>query len=622
MRELVIGLSGPASVLLCIMGARLRFEGREGDSAMRIKWNFNIFKKIYLLIVLFLIPVLGLYYYSNQISVEVVEQEINNRDLNKLNYVLSQLESDFEQLSLISLALVQDPDIHKYVNSDVFVNTFRDDYELVELKVKIMEKISLLSLLNHWRNGIFVYSGNGSEVLSSNILLRANFQPNEFSPIWEYNSQADQFYKHTSTPLSEPEEEGADELIVEVRAPASYIREVLDQLKVGGDGDPFLYRSSYQPLVNRTANDPLIAQLNERLDREPLQAAGHLTENINGKKYLITYVRSEAMGWTLVDYAKVDTILAPIEMSRNFFWFSVGMLLILFGVVAMLLFFHVQRPTGELIDSMHRLKKGDYQVRLRPDKNNVFYFIFKRFNEMAEEIQHLIEKAYVEKLRTNEAVMKQLQSQINPHFLYNSLFFVQTMARRGREEEVEAICMHLSEYYRYATRVDKQLVTLREEMEYIRNYLEIHVMRTQRIRYEIEVPEEMLGLEIPRMLVQPLVENAIKHGIEPKPGEGFIRIWGKREGERYALYIEDNGVGMPAGEAERLNELIRQPQAGDEEEIGCGVWNIHQRMRYKFGEGAGLEFAAKEEGGLLVGMHWNGEQGEGGERNVPVAAGR
>ena len=589
---------------------------------MRINWNFNIFKKIYALIILFLIPVLGLYYYSNHISVEVVEQEINNRDLNKLNYVLSQLESDFEQLSLISLALVQDPDIHKYVNSEVFSNTFKDDYDLVELKVKIMEKISFLSLLNNWRNGIFVYSDDSGEVLSSNILLRSNFAPNEFSSNWEYNPRSDLFYKHTTTPIAEPGDRAEDELIVEVRAPASYIREALDQLKIGGDGDPYLYRPNTQPLANRSANGELIQQLNERLDREPLREAGHLTEQINGKKYLVTYVRSEVMGWTLVDYAKVDTILAPIEMSRNFFWFSVGLLLVLFGVVATLLFFHVQRPTGELIDSMHRLKKGDYQVRLRPDKNNVFYFIFKRFNEMAEEIQHLIEKAYVEKLRTNEAVMKQLQSQINPHFLYNSLFFVQTMARRGREDEVETICMHLSEYYRYATRVDRQLVTLREEMEYIHNYLEIHVMRTQRIRYEIDVPEEMLELEIPRMLVQPLVENAIKHGIEPKPGEGMIRIGGERKGNGYVLYIEDNGVGMPAEEAERLNELIRQSNGGDDAEIGCGVWNIHQRMKYKFGEGAGLTFEAKEEGGLLVGMEWSAHRTEGGGRNVSIAAGR
>ena len=589
---------------------------------MRINWNFNIFKKIYALIILFLIPVLGLYYYSNHISVEVVEQEINNRDLNKLNYVLSQLESDFEQLSLISLALVQDPDIHKYVNSEVFSNTFKDDYDLVELKVKIMEKISFLSLLNNWRNGIFVYTDSSGEVLSSNILLRSNFAPNEFSANWEYNPRSDLFYKHTLTPITEPGDRDEDDLIVEVRAPASYIREALDQLKVGGDGDPYLYRPVSQPLANRSANGELIEQLNERLDREPLQTAGHLTEQINGKKYLVTYVRSEVMGWTLVDYAKVDTILAPIEMSRNFFWFSVGLLLVLFGVVATLLFFHVQRPTGELIDSMHRLKKGDYQVRLRPDKNNVFYFIFKRFNEMAEEIQHLIEKAYVEKLRTNEAVMKQLQSQINPHFLYNSLFFVQTMARRGREDEVETICMHLSEYYRYATRVDRQLVTLREEMEYIHNYLEIHVMRTQRIRYEIDVPEEMLELEIPRMLVQPLVENAIKHGIEPKPGEGTIRIGGERRENGYVLYIEDNGVGMPAEEAERLNELIRQSNGGDDAEIGCGVWNIHQRMKYKFGVGAGLTFAAKEEGGLLVSMQWSEDQAEGGGQHVSIAAGR
>ncbi|MCC3372076.1 sensor histidine kinase [Cohnella sp. REN36] len=587
---------------------------------MRMSWNFNIFRKVYVLIFLFLIPVLVLYYYSNQISVEVVEKEINNRNLNKLSYVLSQLESDFEQLSLISLALVQDPDIHKYVNSDVFMKTFEDDYDLVELKVKIMEKISFLSLLNHWRNGIFIYSNNRSEVLSSNILLRGNFTPNEFSPNWEYNPQDDLFYKHTVAPGADPKDDQDNQLIVEVRAPVSYIRQMLEQLKVGGDGDPFLYRPSTPPIVNGTTNEPLVEQLNHRLDQEKLQEAGHITEKINGKKYLITYVHSSVMGWTLADYAKVDSILAPIEMGRNFFWISVGMLLILCFVVALLLFFHVQRPTGELIDSMHRLKKGDYQVRLRPDKNNVFYFIFKRFNEMAAEIQHLIEKAYVEKLRTNEAVMKQLQAQINPHFLYNSLFFIQTMAKGGREEEVEAICMHLSEYYRYATRVDRQTVTLREELSYIRNYLEIHVMRTQRIHYEINVPEDMLEMEIPRMLVQPLVENAIKHGVEPKPGECLIRIGGETANGRHHLYIEDSGVGMSSEKVDHLNGLIRQ-SANEEDEIGCGVWNIHQRMKFKFGEEAGLVFSSRDEGGLLVGLHWPDDQAEGGERNVQIAVG-
>ncbi len=121
---------------------------------------------------------------------------------------------------------------------------------------------------------------------------------------------------------------------------------------------------------------------------------------------------------------------------------------------------------------------------------------------MAEQIQELIEKVYKETLRSREATLKQLQSQINPHFLYNCLFYIKNMASLGEKEAVVAMSLNLGEYYRYTTRLENPMTTIREEMKLIQNYLEIQTMRMQRLGYEIAIPEDMMELEIPRLLIQ------------------------------------------------------------------------------------------------------------------------
>ncbi len=191
---------------------------------------------------------------------------------------------------------------------------------------------------------------------------------------------------------------------------------MLNLLKQGDKREPFLYQSGMEPILNYTADRTLVGRVVEQLDRQELQHSGSITVSLNKQKYIVNYIRSESLGWYLVDIVPLESIFAPIITSRNLFYTSIGLLTAMSLLVTLLLYRNVQRPIQLLIRGVQRIKDGQYSARLKQQPNNEFDFLFISFNEMAEKIQELIEKVYKETLRSREATLKQLQSQINPHF--------------------------------------------------------------------------------------------------------------------------------------------------------------------------------------------------------------
>ncbi|MDF2662606.1 MAG: histidine kinase, partial [Paenibacillus sp.] len=332
---------------------------------------------------------------------------------------------------------------------------------------------------------------------------------------------------------------------------------------------------------------------------------GSMTVQLQDGTYIVNYVRSESLGWFLVDIVPLQSVFAPIVTSRNLFYASICLLMALGVLVTLLLYRNVQRPIRMLIQGVQRIKDGQYSARLKRQPNNEFDFLFGSFNEMAGQIGDLIEKVYKETLRSKEATLKQLQSQINPHFLYNCLFYIKNMSNLGDKDAVSAMALNLGEYYRYSTRLEKPTASLAEEMKLIENYLTIQTMRMQRFHYEIDIPEPMLSLDIPRLLVQPLVENAIVHGVENSARFGLITITGMQEDEVRWIVVEDNGPGLSM---EQIAELQRKVASPQDEETGFGLWNTHQRLVHKYGGRSGLIFGRSESGGLRVELVWEERQ--------------
>ncbi|KIL41991.1 histidine kinase [Gordoniibacillus kamchatkensis] len=570
--------------------------------------KLTIFSKAVSLLILLLTPVLILYIYTNKVSVDVVKDEIQSSSLSQLSFFLHQFDTTAEQLAMFPVIASSDP----YVRDFVDMRSDNNQYEWIREKNRVAEVLSLQSVSSAWTNDLTLYLPLENAIVSSNPVNSTDVQTFlSFRPspgMWTFDPTVrpdarppgPRFVRQLVNPYNAKSFDQIKSMI-QISFSVSNMTAMLDQVKSGGKGDPFFYRAGLPPIGSSTMDSGVVSGLVPILGGQRLAESGSFVCQLGGRQYYVFYVQSKQLDWYLIDYAPVENILLPITKTNALFYVTIGLLLALGFLSAYLLYRHVQRPIGKLIQGVQRIKKGDLSARIRYRPNNEFDFLIVRFNEMAEQIQDLVERVYVEKIRLNDATLKQLQAQINPHFLYNSLFFVINMAMLGDTRSVVAMAQNLAEYYRYTTRMENQTAPLREELHLVENYLTIHNLRLQRFHYEIDVPGPMMDLQVPRLLLQPIVENAIEHGVESQPDDALIVISGRQDEEWNEIVVEDSGAGVSD---EALRELEKQLYRPMEASMGYGVWNVHHRLQYAFGEGARVQLAHSALGGLKVTLSW------------------
>ncbi|SFT14929.1 sensor histidine kinase [Paenibacillus sp. BC26] len=571
--------------------------------------KINTFGRVLGILLIVTIPIGIQYGNSHQVSMKVVQKELREAGKQRLSGLSTQLDTVLEQLSMNAIMLGQDPTIREFQ----YLYSLPGLLDPSRTKNAIVEKLVLNSTIVRWPNNISVYAPAVQEALSSGA--RAKFDEaylgQYVSRSWTYRSGvaggSGKFYWYSVDPITAYDDVKQAKLIVEVSFPQDNFISKLDDYKASGSSAPFLYHAGEPIIADRSANRTLAYRIAEAASDLKLLQDNDSVVTIDQEQFLVNYIPTAMPNWVLIDYVPLSAILKPIEVSRTRFYFSVGVFSLLAIGAAFFLYRDVQVPIKMLLKGVRRFKRGDYSVRIAEPSNPEFIYLVQGFNEMAVEIQGLIEKVYKEELRSREATLKQLQSQIAPHFLYNCLYFIKNMAQVGNDSAVATMCVQLGKFYRYAARTENQSATLAEEVELIRSYLMIQSLRMRKIDYRIDMPEGMLGLHVPRFLLQPIIENAVLHGVEPLYGSGNITVRGeiRPDLEGYLISIEDNGSGIASDEITRLNRSFSLPLA---EENGCGMWNVHQRLLHYFGDGAGLTLQQMPQGGTRAIMHWPGSE--------------
>lgn len=571
-----------------------------------MKLKLNTFSKMFILLVVMLLFILLFYYYSTSKSMKIVKKTLQTERLNQISYVVNEMDASINQLSLFATAFTEESSVKdfKYMQDP----TIRySPYSLTEIKLAILEKIKLQNIKNGWPFSLSIYSPLSKDIVSYSRQSREEeFTPASISPQWTYSrSHGDELefarYITSATTLGSPEYD----LVIKVGFNLGNLRDMLDKYKASnsGKGDPFFYRRQSPPITNTTRNLPMIRRLMSILDEHPPAARENRVVAIDGRQYLVNIMASDQLGWHMIDYTPQDEILKPISQYNADFYFSLLFLLLIGTAACTIIYRNIQIPLSALIRALQRFKNGNFAVRVPAYGNSEFSFLIDRFNGMAIEIEDLIEKVYRGKVQTQEAMLKQLQSQINPHFLYNSLAYIIGVAKIKDTESVIRMAHHLCDYFRFTTtKVDRTSVTLKEELQFVMNYMEVQQMRMERIRYELSVPDEMHEVRVPPLIIQPVIENAIIHGLEPLSREGIITITGTVAGDFYRITIDDNGVGLPD---DRIYEIGRQITFFDGDGLGTGLRNIHQRLNYRYGEGSGVQLIPSPLGGLRVVLTWN-----------------
>ncbi|WP_436237927.1 sensor histidine kinase [Paenibacillus sp. LjRoot153] len=559
----------------------------------------NLFVKITVLLFTIISITLLLYGLSYKKDVEVITEQIKTSDLNHLDFFTKQMDNNVNQLAGLAYTLQRDSTIREYEH-------IQDLQHLIDpnkTTLTVLEKLALQTSSSTWENQINIYNIQKREALSSDAsvvfeesLLKKPLEKGwNYDPSMKMNSSDSGFRMLLADPVNFAETPELSNMIIEVRFPVSNLIKMIGEYKY--NGDTFLYHPKLGLIKNQNLDTNLATGIMNNLQNIQAEQQFSTTVYLQGKQYLVSMIRSTSLGWYMIHYSPLEQILHPIRTSRVSFITASFVLLALSTLFSLIMFRQVQRPIGILLRAVNKMKEGYWSTRIRTKANNEFSILNQGFNEMAQKVQELIERVYLEQLRAKDAYLKQLQAQINPHFLYNCLFFMKSKARVGDTASVEAMALNLGEYYRYITRMDHSLTTIRDEIKLVENYLSIQNLRKQRIDYSINITDALLTEPIPKLLIQPIVENSIIHGIEKKLGGGRIMIYGETKFDMLIISVEDNGAGMAPRQMDELYAVLDAP---NREDGGCGLWNVQQRLKHQYGGLSGLLIEPSELGGVKV----------------------
>lgn len=257
------------------------------------------------------------------------------------------------------------------------------------------------------------------------------------------------------------------------------------------------------------------------------------------------------------------------------------------------------RPIQVLAQAAGRISEGDLDARADVDSRDEIAVLADRFNDMAGNIQTLVLKVREDEQKMRKADLRLLQEQINPHFLYNTLDNIVWLIEGNEPDEAVEMVVTLSEFFRLVLSKGKEFITIRQEEQHISSYLQIQGKRYHDILdYHIYIDPEIYEYQIPKLTLQPLVENALYHGIKYKRSRGMIEITGTKEGENLYLTVADDGVGMDEDELKKLEKEISRPCK--ETESGFGLANVNERIRMYFGSEYGMKIWSEKGSGTRI----------------------
>ena len=386
----------------------------------------------------------------------------------------------------------------------------------------------------------------------------------------------------------------------------SAISGLCDQSTVGTKGYAFIldakgnivYHPQQQQLYNelQTENISLIMDTDEDT---VLTGTGN-----DGKLYSIS--RSEKTGWTVVDCTNVKELLSKSRQAQSVYVLTAIILVIVALLFSRFMARSITLPIQKLRDSMKKVQEGDFSVSdVVVDSKNEIGSLTKSFDVMTHRIHELMEQNVHEQEEKRRSELKALQSQINPHFLYNTLDSIIWMAEGKKNEEVVLMTASLARLLRQSISNEDEVVPIANEVEYARGYLTIQKMRYKdKLEFQIDVDSSILYIPLIKLVLQPIIENAIYHGLKYKESKGLLIVKGFMKDGNAVLQVIDDGVGM---DEETLAHIYDKHKVNYHSN-GVGVYNVQKRLKLYYGDDYGITYESEKGKGTTATITIPGRQ--------------
>lgn len=320
--------------------------------------------------------------------------------------------------------------------------------------------------------------------------------------------------------------------------------------------------------------------------------------NWDNKDYFACRQYNGLTGWETYSVVSTDDFFPQEKRLREAIMGLVLLAMLAAGVGIFILSYTFTRPIGRLKNAMKQVEAGDFEIQVESKAHDEIGMLIQSFNYMVSRLRQLIMEVYQQKLAQKNAELTALQAQINPHFLYNTLDSINWMLIEKGEWEISDVVVSLGDILKYSLHGEEMLVLFEEELKYIESYLCIQKNRLEdRLTVQIEIDEEAKLCFVPKLILQPIVENAILHGIEKKKEMGRIQIQAiVREGT-LEIRVTDDGIGMQPDRLMRFRESIMSDEISGKH---IGMRNVHRRIQLHFGEAYGLKIDSEWQKGTTV----------------------
>ena len=570
---------------------------------VNIIWKKSIFTRLIVTFLFIIIPVyfMGINLYNWGIS--IVSEEVSNSMISQVTYYLNGLETDLQRIKALQYDCLNDDNLDKLANLSQLMNEYEKSVHILASQ----QRLNAIKSSSVYINDVCAFIPSFGKSISAlgNV---DDFDQEKFTMlnVYDTTSASQIMYKNKSLFLSAtspiPNLSGKEKpsFLIEIELSGAELKKALGQLNN--------YTGSGSILINQM-NDYIIENASDKKVAE--QVYGLTQKKINGlksgksfvkiekKQYLIVFATSNYLNMSLIKYIPADLLSEPLKKYQVAFWlFSIVsvIIIVLFSVST---FRFIHRPLKKLVNSFQKLETGELNFSINHKRNDEFGYLYQQFNATMEKLNALIEQVYKQKILAQHAELKQLQAQINPHFLYNSFFILHRMIKLEDYKNSLHFSHQLGNYFRFITRSAADEVSLDREAEHARIYAEIQAMRfSNRICVEFhDVPDKYKEFMVPRLILQPLIENSIEHGLKNKEKDGIVRIMFNELADGLCITVEDNGCGVSDLEIDKLRGTL----SNNENCTECtGVINIHQRLQLKFGPDSGLSIYQGELGGFKV----------------------
>ncbi|CAN7376508.1 sensor histidine kinase [Paenibacillus sp. LjRoot153] len=547
---------------------------------------------------------------SYHLSTDAVKKNSRDYTYQLMGQVSSNIDSYINYMDNISRMVLSNYDIKEYLLKQVYLGAIGKE----DLKQKISFQLNTVLNTRKDISSILIFGTNG-EIIPYNENIKLNPQVNPTVQSWYMkaieakgkvvissshvqNMILNDYNSVISLSRELSSDVGNEKLgVLLVDLNYSVINDICNKIKLGNRGYVFIVDANgnivYHPEQQMINNNQKIELISEVM-RTP-GSSFVTSEGKNSRMYTIK--TSQSTGWKIVGVTYVDELVSnKNELQMYTFFGGIGFLIIVV-LLSIILSLRISRPIKQLESSMKEVEKGNFDIQVDIQSSNEIGHLSNRFNRMTTEIKELMLQNVKEQELKRKSELQVLQAQINPHFLYNTLDSIIWMAETGKSKEVILMTASLAKLFRLSISKGQEFLSIFNEIEHIKNYLTIQKMRYKsKLDFEINVDKSILSCKLIKIILQPLVENAIYHGIRNNAGKGNIQITGIRKGDRILLQVIDNGIGMSPEEIQNIYHKDRTSAKGS----GIGVQNVDQRIKLHFGDLYGLHFESEFGKGTTV----------------------